>query len=164
MKKKEVLTKELAKISLIKIDGVQGTFDKEGFQDYTKIISWSTGASVYDRRATVQDFFIIMDKSNTSLNLFRTLVMSKVIPSLTFIVIESNEKSKSKPKILFRLIMTNVTVSSFQMGGHELSKDLNDSISLNYESGVYQSGDFDENQNISAENSINFFGSRSSLD
>lgn len=159
---------EYVNINYLKIDGIPGYSDQEGFKDYIQVNSWSTGISTYDKVTNVQEFYVTLPKSNTSVGLFKALVNSSVIPTVTLVVLDpatvrtSNPITfKNNPKIIFKFVMRNVSISNFQMGGYDsispnTKYPLLDQVSFRYESGTYEGGDFDKDKKALPENSVKF--------
>lgn len=160
----QIKAEEYPKTNFLKIEGIESSSNQKGFEDYMSISSWSTGISTYDRTTTVQDFYTTIPKSKSSAALFRYLVSSRVIPSATLVVLDPATLNTANPKILFKFTMKNITISNFQMSGYDNANPVMlDQLSLKYDGGTYEAGDFDRNKKASPENSVNFVVPKNNL-
>ncbi len=143
----------------IKIDGATGISKIKGLEGYSTLSSWSFAANVYEKKPAFQDIYITTNDQDSSAMLLKAMVTAKVIPTVTIVVVSAyspTDKIESFNKVVFKFVMHNVTVTSFQSGNSDGSLDIYNSISLTYESANYEAGEFDKNQKASPEHSIYF--------
>ena len=150
------LEEEPATANLIKIDGVKGTSNIPGFEDYIPISSWSVGATQNEGKADYQDFNFVTTQGAYSAEFFRAMATGRTIPSVIFAIVNPDFSKTGKNAVDFRFTMKNVKFTSYQLGGSEGNYGVFEQVSLTYQSGTYEGSNFDKNQKSLPGNSVDF--------
>lgn len=140
-------TRRDSTVVLLKIEGIEGSFKEKGFEKQIQVSSWSTGAAADTSENTVefQDLYLVMNKSKASAAIFQAMAEKRVIPTAQLTVLKFSEDTQSSPRIMFRLTLREVRISSFQMGGSDSSESLMDQLAFEYKSGTYEGAGEDVN-------------------
>jgi type VI secretion system secreted protein Hcp len=94
---------------LIRIDGIPGTSQIIGFEDYIPVESWSLGFT----RGTCQDLHFVKQMDAASAPLTGAAILGNFYPKITLVA----RKAGEQPFVFLQLTLTNTVFTSFQSGG-----------------------------------------------
>jgi type VI secretion system secreted protein Hcp len=94
---------------LIHFDGISGTSDIIGFEDYIEIESYSLGFV----RGACQDLHFVKQMDASSAPMTGATILGTFIPQVILVA----RKPGERPFTYFRLTLTNSVFTSFQSGG-----------------------------------------------
>lgn len=119
----------------MKIDGVDGESQKVGHVNEIDVLSWSWGmsqsatvAGAGGGKASVHDFTITKLTDKSTPNLMLDLLSGKHITDATFVI----RKSGEKPLEYLQIKMTDVIISSINMGGSSGDDRPTETVTLNF--------------------------------
>ena len=110
---------------LLELDGIKGESAQKGFEGQIEIQSWSFGVTQLGSssqgtgagsgKASFQDIHFTTSASKASPNLFMACATGKHIPKAVLHM----RKAGGKQEEYYTVTLTDVLVSSFQLGGHD---------------------------------------------
>jgi type VI secretion system secreted protein Hcp len=126
----------------LKLDGIKGESTDDKHRDQIDVLSWSWGVSngaAQTRRGTlpracVQDLSFTKFVDTASADLIMDGMLGDVIATGTLVV----QKGTEQPHEYIRLVMKNVTVTSFTTGGSGGEDRLTENVTLHFESMQFQ--------------------------
>jgi type VI secretion system secreted protein Hcp len=122
----------------LKIDGVDGESQDQGHKGEIEVLSWSWGESQAGQvahgggggagKVTMQDFHFTMRSSKASPKLFLACATGQHIKQAVLV----GRKAGDKPQEYLKYKLTDILVSSYQIGGSNGGDSPSDQISLNF--------------------------------